>query len=340
MLGSKPRIDLWYGNTQSFGHCGQPQRWVNVLGRVTSVQPMRQLTYTLNGGAVSQLSVGPDGRRLAARGDFNIDLDTRDLAPCNHVVRIHAVDAGGQEATATVTLTIAAEPCPLPRTIDWSQVARIQDVAQVVDGLWSLRAQGVSPLEIGYDRLLAIGDMRWRDYEVEAPITVHGINAACYNDPSVHAGVGFVMRWKGHSDWGKDEWASGQPYFGPGPYGAIGWYCIFHDAGPLLNFFDPDFRRMAEAPRTLALHVPYVFKVRVETAPDASSRYSLKVWRADGGEPAAWDLVTPGPMAGLTEGAVLLGAHHMAVTAAGQRTAGAARRRGLQRGSARPEPHG
>ncbi len=166
--------------------------------------------------------------------------------PAKHDLLIHAVDELGDEVTERVTLVNHAQSCALPYTIKWDEVAQIQDVAHVVDGIWSITADGVSPEEIGYDRLIAIGDMAWRDYEVTVPITVHGINAACYNRPSVHAGVGIVLRWKGHSNWGADEWASGQPWFGPGPYGAISWYCVFHDVGPILNFFDPDFQRTAE----------------------------------------------------------------------------------------------
>jgi hypothetical protein len=311
---STPHIEIWYGQQQSFGRVGRPQRWVNVLGRVTARLPIRQLDYTLNGGATLPLSRGADRRRLAAPGDFNIDLDLRDLSAGANSVRIHAVDAAGHEATATVTLQVDSNPCTLPYTIDWSHVKRIHDVAHVVDGIWCMGAGGISPAEISYDRLVAIGDMRWRDYEVEVPITIHGINASCYHYPSVHAGVGVVMRWKGHSNWGKDKWTNGQPFYGPGPYGAIGWYCIFHDVGPMLNFFDPDFRRIAEERRTLDLHVPYIFRVRVETIADGSSVYRLKVWRADAREPDAWDLETPGSMGGLTEGSILLGAHHTAAT--------------------------
>ncbi len=311
------RIDLWSGSRQSFGHCGRTQRWVNVLGRVIAARPIRLLEYSLNGGAAVPLSLGPDGRRLAARGDFNIDLDRSKLAAANSV-HIRALDAEGQEATATVDLSIAVQPCPLPYQIDWTCVERIEDVAQIVDGQWAINADGanpgISPLEIGYDRLVAIGDIAWRDYEVEVPITVHGINASCYNDPSVHAGVGVVMRWKGHYNWGGDAWASGQPHFGPAPYGAIGWYCIFHDVGPVLNFFDPDFRRMVEKPYVFALHVPHILRVRVETLPNAGALYSLKAWRAAAREPDGWDLVTPGSEAGLSEGAILLGAHHTAAT--------------------------
>ena len=156
-MQAPPTIDIWYGSEQRFGHCGQPQRWANILGRVRSDQPIRQLTCTLNGSAARPLSMGPDARRLAAPGDFNIDLDCRDLAPGANTLLVAATDGAGLTTTRTVTLTVAGAPCPLPYTIDWARVEQIQDVAHVVDGRWTCGAEGVSPLEIGYDRLLAIG---------------------------------------------------------------------------------------------------------------------------------------------------------------------------------------
>lgn len=140
------------------------------------------------------------------------------------------------------------------------------------------------------------------------------INATCYNDHSVHAGVGIILRWKGHNNWGSDQWSSGQPYYGPGPYGAISWYCVFHDAGPILNFFDPDFQRPAEMLRKLDLHVPYIFKTRVETLADGNSQYSLKVWPQGETEPETWDITAPGSVIALKEGAILLVPHHTAAT--------------------------
>ena len=314
MANDRPQIEIWYGREQSFGHNGRPQRWVNVLGRVKGPQPLQSLQYILNEGEPGYLSIGPDLRRLAGRGDFNIDLDCRHLKIGENVMQITAIDESGRQATESVVLHYADKTCPLPYTIDWSQMSHIQEAAQVIDGLWSISKRGISPEELGYDRVIGIGDMAWRDYEVTVPITVHGINAACYNYPSVHAGVGIVMRWKGHTNWGRDEWASGQPYFGPSPYGAIGWYCTFHDAGSSLNFFDPDFQRAAEVSRKLALHMPYIFKVRVETQADGTSRYHLKVWPADEPEPAVWDLSAPDTIMALREGSLLLVSHHTAAT--------------------------
>jgi hypothetical protein len=229
-------------------------------------------------------------------------------------VEIVALDQAAQSATEVVTLEFAAGECQLPYSINWSTVSSIQEVAQVVDGIWSIKGGTISPEEIGYDRLLAIGDMDWQDYEVTVPITVHGINGGCYESPSVHAGVGIVMRWKGHSNWGTDQWASGQPFFGPTPYGAICWYCVFHHTGPELNFFDPDFQRPVRQPRRLTLHVPYVFKVRVESVFNNLSHFRMKVWEVGQIEPEAWDLSSPGTVISLTEGSILLGAHHVAAS--------------------------
>ncbi len=311
-MTAAPRIDLWYGKHQTFNH--QPQRWLNVLGRVSGPEAIQSLVYTLNGGAAHTLSIGPDRRRLIAKGDFNIDLDGRDLNSGHNTLEITAIDQAHQTTTEQVVLDLASQPCPLPYTIDWRTVTSIQAVAQVVDGQWSINNGTISPDEIGYDRLVAIGDMQWRDYEVTVPITVHGINGNCYEYPSVHAGVGIVMRWKGHSNWGADQWASGQPYFGPSPYGAICWYCVFHETGPELNFFDPDFQRPVRQPRQLTLHVPYIFKVQVTTQAAELSRYKMKVWQADQPEPIAWDLTAPGTAMSLQSGSIVLGAHHVAAS--------------------------
>ncbi len=311
---SAPQIDVWYGPDQSFGQNGQPQRWVNVLGRVRGRAPIRSLRYTLNGDEPRALSVGPDQRRLAGKGDFNIDIDSRRLQPGANQIHIVATDELGGESTAEVTLHYEPQPCPLPCTIDWSQIDAIQDVAHVVDGQWSITGEGISPEEIGYDRLLAVGDMRWRNVEVTVPITVHGINAGCYELPSVHAGVGIVLRWKGHTPWGRDAWSSGQPLVGPANYGSIGWYCVFHDDGPILNFFDTDFNRPVQIAHKLPLHVPHVFKARAETLADGSTRFRLKVWPVAENEPVEWMLEAPGTPMALAEGSIVLGAHHVACT--------------------------
>lgn len=301
------RIDIWYGKRQCFGRGGNPPRWANVFGRVYG--PVQRLTYSLNGSNFRSLSMGPDQRRLAALGDFNIDLDVDQLRVGDNMLTIQSTSDEGETLSEDMVVEFAPSPAVLPYTVDWREVRHIQDAAQIIDGQWQISADTVSPVEIGYDRLLAIGDMTWRNLEICVPITVHGISATCYAYPSVHAGVGVVMHWKGHSNWGRDAYASGQPYFGPSPYGAIGWYCVFHDTGPELNFFDPDAKRPVRLPRALALHVQYVFKLRT-----VDDMYALKVWEQGQAEPDAWDLEMRGTPMSLREGSLVLGAHHVAAS--------------------------
>ena len=83
-----PEIDVWYGDTQTFGAVGTAQPWINILGNVSDADGIAALSYTIDGGAPVSLSVGPDGRRLESQGDFNVDLAFADLsagsAHCRH----------------------------------------------------------------------------------------------------------------------------------------------------------------------------------------------------------------------------------------------------------------
>lgn len=141
-----PVIDVWYGDTQSFGARGVPQRFANVLGTVSDPDGVTSLTYSLNGGPERPLLLGPDLRRLARPGDFNADIPLADLTAGSNQLVLRATDALGARATATVAMShTTGRVWPLPYTIDWSSVRAIQDVAQVVDGLWTLGPDGVRP---------------------------------------------------------------------------------------------------------------------------------------------------------------------------------------------------
>jgi hypothetical protein len=299
-------IDVWYGKHQRFGRNGLPQQWINVLGRVHG--PVARLACSLNGGPRVPLGIGPDQRRLPGVGDFNADLDVRALREGANELVLTAVDPQGGEVQERVTVEYTAgQRCPLPYRIDWRETARIQDRCQIVDGLWRISGDSVYPVEIGYDRLIAVGHHDWQDYEVTVPIAVYAINASCYQRPSVHAGVGIVLHWRGHYARGADAYSGAQPRHGPTPYGAITWYCVFHEDGPILCIFDPDFKRPVQCSRHLEPGVRYTFKARV-----LSDLYSLKVWEEGTVEPEAWDLQARGAPLSLTRGSLLLVAHHTA----------------------------
>ena len=311
---TKQHIDIWYGDRQTVGASGFPQRWFNVLGRVHRADEIVSLHAQLNQRDPQELSIGPDRRRLIAKGDFNVDLDIDDLKTGENELRIEArFSDGTAEERVVEVVRPSPQPPALPLEINWEREGIPNRYAQVVDGLWEVNGRYVSTREIGYDRLIAIGDMSWRDYEVLVPVVVHGMEARAYTWPSVHTGVGVVMRWQGHTDRGADEHASGQPRFGPTPYGAIGWWTTWADRGQHLNFFDVDLKPRNPAPRILSLNTPYLFRVRV-TTDDGASNYALRVWREGTEEPTVWDVEHQAPSHALESGGLLLGAHETATS--------------------------
>lgn len=280
---SSPNIQIWYGLQQKFGHVGRPQRWVNILGNASDPDGISSLKYSLNSGPHVNLSIGPDGRRLAEPGDFNVDIDRDDLLVGLNQVAITAIDSLGNARSETVIVDYTDGVLwPINYQIDWSQVYSdpsmdIQDVSEVVDGQWTLNANGVRPSVAAYDRLVAIGDVSWSDYEVLVPITIHNVDHT-----GSQPGVGILMRWQGHSD---DPVSGWQPKSGWKPYGAIGWWRYYSTTNVKLEFHET-----AEyEPFNPAMNTPYWFKIRVETLA-TQHRYSLKVWPYSQNEPPNWNL--------------------------------------------------
>ncbi|MDJ0677167.1 MAG: hypothetical protein QNJ36_17600, partial [Calothrix sp. MO_167.B42] len=274
-----PEIDVWYGSEQTFGHIGQAQTWINILGNVSSPNGVSSLTYSLNGSPEIPLSIGTKFRLLEP-GDFNVDIAYTDLdgSPVDDTVVITATDTLGNIATETITIDYeSGDVWPDQYSIDWSNVTEINDVAQVVDGLWTLEDNdndgdydGVRTAEPGYDRLIAIGDINtWDDYEVTVPVTIHDLNGTL-------GGVGVIMRWVGHTD---DPIAGAQPKAGWVPLGGIGWYTN----GQLeING--------AVQERELQEGSTYYLTTRVETITSDTALYSIKLWEEGQTEPTAWDL--------------------------------------------------
>ncbi len=310
-----PTIGLWSGPTLATGHRGDPQKWVNVLGNVASAVPLTALSYTLNGGPTHPLAIGPDNMRLARPGDFNIELDYTDLRPGANNVVISATDQTGATAQATTTVDYRGGGLawtPQTYVYDWATVARIDELAQVVDGPWALDGDGVRPTVFDFDRLLALGDLSWRDYTVTVPITVYGIDESGYQAPSNGPGVGVMVRWQGHYDAGNDV----TPRTGWRRLGALGWY-RWQKAGP--NFFEGfqllghGGRELGVSDKPLAIGDTYLFKLSVTTNVDPAlpATYRFKVWRATQPEPAAWDIERRGFDNEPSGGGVLLLAHHV-----------------------------
>jgi purple acid phosphatase-like protein len=311
-------INIWYGNVQNFGEIGLAQHWVNILGNVSDPDGIQSLTYSLDSGITEfNLSVGPDWRRLNDAGDFNVEIDFVDLANGPNDVLIKATDLLNNVTFETVTVNKYNNVWPIPYSIDWSLESNILDVAQIVDGLWTIDTDGVRSIQLGYDRILAIGDISWTDYEVSVPIKFNAIDPEAFN-PSVYPysvgpGIGVILRWQGHVD--AD---SSQPTWGWWETGGSSWY-EFHESSPGELFLSGDgFYSPDPYSRTLEFFVSYIWKMRVQTIAGMGSLYSFKLWDDSlEPEPLEWQMTG---MVGLyspdylTSGSFLLIAHHVDAT--------------------------
>ena len=294
-------IDVWYGLNQTFGGIGQPQELINILGNVSDPDGILSLSYTLNGGSATSLSIGPDSYRLESTGDFNIEIAFDDLSVGSNTVVISATDTLSAMTTETVTVEFEDwNTWPLPYTVDWSAQTSISDAAQIVDGLWTLEADSVRPTIVGYDRLIAIGEMTWQDYEVVVPITIHSVP-----DPN-KGGVGMIVRWQGHFLEGAE-----QPRTGWWNLGAYGYYRYRISGDHLilrLGQYDIDIDLSVE----LDFGTTYLYKLRVETPGGPSGGlYRLKVWEQGQPEPVDWQFTDTDEVGDMTSGSLLLVAHHV-----------------------------
>jgi hypothetical protein len=258
------------------------------------------------------MGVGPDKVRLANAGDFNADIDFAELQAGNNTVTFTAQDNKGNLATKQVTVVnqlTAEKQWPLPFTLDWRAAPNIQDAAQVVDGLWVKDSEGVRTVEPGYDRLIAIGDVAWKDYEVTVPFVIHGVG------PDNGAMLGMVVRWQGHYQWNR---APLQPAWGWFPLGALGAYSPI-DGGanspPGVFMIGSGPKPIGERkPMKLEQNARYMMKMRVDSQASGPGVYRLKVWKEGAAEPAEWDVSGTGISGELPSGSMLLLAHYVDVS--------------------------
>lgn len=317
--GAGPDINIWRGTTQRFGDLGVPQRCVNLLGTVSDPDGLESLTYSLNGAQARNLSIGPDTRRLARPGDFNAELDVTSLVTGINTVVLTAQDQLGDFSTTTVSIQFGNNsPWPLPYSIDWSSVANLQDVVQEVDGEWGFSAAGARPLHMDYDRILAIGDMGWTEYEVTVPITIHATDPASFFYPnSVGPGIGLIMRWRGHSNWGSSYGGPWQPVIGWLPEGANWWYEYFSNGSGRLSLRGENgLQRLDPTYKQLSLETTYMTKTRVESPSSGvgGGIYRFKIWVNGTPEPESWLLEGQEGTDDITSGSLLLVAHHVDAT--------------------------
>lgn len=309
----KPKIDIWYGERQLCCANGQPQRFFNLVGNID--QPKEIVTFgcSVNGGTLHDLCIGPDQRRLVQAGDFNVEIDVKDFKPGMNEVKLLAETIQREIVTSHCQVFFSGiTACHMPVNIDWGALSHIQQQAQIVDGRWAIEGGWLRTQEPGYDRLVAIGDMEWRDYEVTTSLILHHFVPTGLRYPSVGGWAGLVLRWQGHQDWSSD-----QPRRGWYPLGCIVHYGVRKDIRQeVFRLWGNNCFAIAddESASKLLPGRQYIFKARAETLADTNSRYSLKVWETGQVEPDDWLLQGFGPHDALKSGSLLLAAHQTDVS--------------------------
>lgn len=305
-----PTINVWYNSPQRFGTVGQPQEWINVLGNVTGTAPIARLTYSLNNGPATELHLGPDGYRLAYKGDFNVEIPRTGLTAGNNTLQLIATDTLSNVVTKLVTVAYQANTqWPLPTKIEWDKVNRLNEAIQIVDGKWALDNDQLRPVELGYDRLVTLGDIAWTDYEVVVPVTVKGIDKAGYIGVNNGPNWGIGVRWGSHFDAGNGT----QPRTGWQNLGALvvyRWQPDFTEALQMFGFGGATLATNVDKP--LAFETKYMVKLSVQSAPAPStSYYRFKIWPANEREPLPWDMEAFGAAGEPSAGSVVLQAHYV-----------------------------
>ena len=290
-------IDVWYGDSQVFGIPGNPQRAINILGNVRGKQPLRKLEYSLNGADFRALSLGSDGRRLAREGDFNVEICRHLLREGRNVLLIRALDETGNNAKKRVGIRYSRqESWPLPYHVDWlSSVTAFnpygldQRKVYLMDGKWRTENGRIRTVEPYYDRILALGDSTWKDYEVRTDVIFYGNSEPMPGPPTFGvAHVAIALRWPGHD---KDD---NQPHVKWYPLGATCEFMISagRDSCRWRMLYGRGMRTEdTEQHRRIELGKRYQMAARVETLGACTSRYSAKLWDPDRQEPDGWDLV-------------------------------------------------
>lgn len=306
-------IKIWYGSEQTFGIPGNPQRAVNILGQVYTENPINRVQYSLNGGEWQKLSYGPDGRRLASKGDFNIEIYRSILIEGQNIIMVSATDSLNNSVEKKVIVHYTAENTwPLPYEVHWDKVNELQKAVTITDGLWKQVKGGIRTVEPYYDRVIAIGDSTWKNFEITTTVIFHDFIPPLPGPPTFgvsHAAL--ASRWLGHAP------DNNQPHIKWYPLGVT---CEFQLSSNLdscrwriLGGWQISKEDTTKA-RKIILGEKYWMKHRVYNLPGGNTCYCAKLWPYGETEPDKWDLVAMEGRDDVQYGSALLIAHNTNVT--------------------------
>lgn len=335
-------IDLWYGDRMRSGHSGTPQHLYTVLGRVAPRDGV-MLTARLNGGLARRIAIGPSIERVLAAGDFLVEFPVERLRRGVNRLELRATRSG--EAVTRV-VEIDRDPggrAPLPLDVHWGDGPSLSEHVQPIDGRWICDGDGVRPAEIGYDRLIAVGDVTWSGYEVTVPITLNRLAPLEETHPKgVGQLFGVLMNWIGHYQL--------PSMIDPRRRHKVMLREAVHRPLRALGLMEPAFPKAfwlpqgalfsyhwSEARQCHALRIEsgytgmplvedesgyriepettHVFRCRSVRSPSSGlNRHSFKVWPQGAVEPAKWLLECDGLKGELSAGCALLLTHFSDVT--------------------------
>lgn len=314
--GDAPRVELWYGDELHIGRSGRPNRWVTLPGRVHALAGLHDLRWQLRNqpGTGGPLSVGPTAYRLADVGDFNLEFDPAMLRIGRNELTLVAVGRDGRQTTVELAVVLHAEErVPLPTHVDFAALRRIDDAVQVLDGRWEQERDGLRTRQVGYDRMLCVGDSTWRDVDVRLCFTVHAYpdDPMLAELPNCGSLVGVMLRWYGHTNWHDLV-----PYRGYRPFGIMAMHGhAFSGATRFGLYKNDDVLYPHAAPhQPLDLGRRQWLRVDARSRPNAPSVYRLKAWPDDQPEPETWMFTEVGPDDERQQGAVALIAHQVDAT--------------------------
>lgn len=290
---TSPVIDVWSGSLIEIDE-GTAQRWVNILGNVRDPQGVASLVWSLNGGPVEGLSLGPNDRRLVREGDFNVDILRERLEPGENTVELRATDNLGEVTTALVRVDAGDTPvAPFPIEIDWSTIDTLDGLIEVIDGNWQIEDGHavIGPDAQGYDRLLGIGDRDWTDFDVRTTVTPELLGTDL-GFASTTPGFGFLLRWNGHNDSvapGSQPQQGFRPDGGltPTPYGGFPFYTFEEEAGVFEMQDDRGGIPTKDDSLQVELGVTYNLRAQVQSI-TGGAVYRAKLWPGGSPEPAGW----------------------------------------------------
>ena len=306
-------IEFWYGKHQVFGKPGIAQKWINILGNVKAVHGIQTLYYSLNEEDTIKLSWGQDKHRLSNNGDFNIDINIELAEVGDNSVEVSVIDSAGHHYFERMTFDlISGSSWPLPYSVNWSEVSNIQDAVQVVDGNWELTSEGIRTKDPWYDRVIAIGDSAWRNYELTTTVIFHGYTSPVKEPPNYgvsHAAL--ASRWPGHD---LDHYQPHRKWY---PLGATCEFQLKDDLDSCRwRILGGQRIKMEDDTQLFAIQLgnKYYLKSRVDMIDKDSTRYSVKIWSFKEPEPEDWDLTTIEGPGDIQSGSALIIAHNTDVT--------------------------